>query len=98
MLIEIHHRFVSFLLRVAHDKSLRQSGVDTPSEPAEALLMTQVEQLAAQIIKIKEEDSAEESKGGARAGGIVNGPVRMMRASQSAAAMRAEISHPGVNF
>ena len=59
MLIYIHHRFVSFLLRVAHDKSLRQSGFDTPSESAEAMLMTQVVQLAAQIIKIKEEVSAE---------------------------------------
>lgn len=36
---------------MAHDTSLRQSGVDVPAEPAEDALMRQVDQLAGQIVK-----------------------------------------------
>ncbi|KAJ3556466.1 hypothetical protein NM688_g2015 [Phlebia brevispora] len=47
--------FVSFLLRVAHDKALRQKGAGLPREPSDVLLLKQVEQLAAQIIKSKDD-------------------------------------------
>ncbi|GJF00414.1 AAA family ATPase [Phanerochaete sordida] len=49
--------FVSFLLRMAHDKSLRRSGVDVPSEAVESVLVKQVDQLAAQIVKAKNESA-----------------------------------------
>ncbi|THG94232.1 hypothetical protein EW026_g7195 [Hermanssonia centrifuga] len=39
--------FVSFLLRVAHDKALRNKGAEVPLEPAHVLLLKQVDQLAA---------------------------------------------------
>lgn len=77
-------RFVSFLLRLAHDKSLRQTGVDVPVEPVEVLLMKQVEQLANQIIKTKDyaPDPANAARGQpvtrfmqARAMGVNEGPV-----------------------
>lgn len=52
----MQYRFVSFLLRMAHDSSLRQTGAEVPKEESvEALLMKQVDQLANQIIKTKEE-------------------------------------------
>ncbi|OCH87014.1 P-loop containing nucleoside triphosphate hydrolase protein [Obba rivulosa] len=57
--------FVSFLLRIAHDKSL---GKDTIL-PADEILLDQVEKLALQIIKIKEgkgkvgEDDADQGTG-----------------------------------
>lgn len=47
---------------MAHDKSLRQTGVDVSSEPVESVLLMQVDQLAAQIIKTKDE-TLEEAKG-----------------------------------
>jgi hypothetical protein len=50
-------RFVSFLLRLAHDKS-----VDLPSDAAESLLMRQVEQLANQIIKTKDDTTLADLK------------------------------------
>ncbi|EKM51030.1 uncharacterized protein PHACADRAFT_187641 [Phanerochaete carnosa HHB-10118-sp] len=51
--------FVSFLLRMAHDSSLRQTGAEVPEEESiEALLMKQVDQLAKQIIKTKEDAAA----------------------------------------
>lgn len=53
-------RFVSFLLRVAHDKSQGRVGAGVPSESVEGLLMKQVEQLADQIMKTKGEDAEEE--------------------------------------
>lgn len=68
-------RFVSFLLRLAHDKSLRQTGADVPEESVEVLLMKQVDQLANQIIKTKEEPAATPS------GAASTGP-RFMRAVQ----------------
>lgn len=49
------NRFVSFLLRIAHDKSLRQGGADVPVERPDALLLKQIEQLAAQILKSKDD-------------------------------------------
>ncbi|EKM51043.1 uncharacterized protein PHACADRAFT_262991, partial [Phanerochaete carnosa HHB-10118-sp] len=52
--------FVSFLLRLAHDKSLRQTGMDVSSEPVESVLLKQVDQLAAQITK---GETPEEAKG-----------------------------------
>ena len=51
-------RFVSFLLRMAHDKSLRQrkDGEYTGTESVETVLLRQVDQLAAQIIQVTRED------------------------------------------
>ncbi|GJE96040.1 ATP-binding protein [Phanerochaete sordida] len=65
--------FVSFLLRMAHDASLRETGAEVPeNESVEALLLTQVDQLANQIIKTKEDDAAAPPKS-ARDGGVMYG-------------------------
>ena len=84
---------MSFLLRVAHDKSLRKSGVDVPYEAPETLLMKQVEQLANQIIKTKEDTfSVARGEGGAASAM----PTRFVRAMP--AESRSAFAHPGVNF
>ena len=56
-------RFVSFLLRIAHDNALRSSksahgkvNGTTNEKSAEALLFDQIEVLSAQILKKKEKD------------------------------------------
>ena len=78
---------------MAHDKALGQTGIDTPSESAEAMLVKQIELLAAQIIKIREETSSEGTKASASA---INAPMRVVRAMPTNAA--DTFSHPGVNF
>ena len=55
------YRFVSFLLRVAHDKSLRKTGAEISSEAPEILLMHQVDELAKQILKTQEETPEEDT-------------------------------------
>lgn len=66
--------FVSFLLRLAHDASLRETGAEVADEDtAETLLMKQVDQLADQIIKTKEEAPA----AGNSASEAFRAPMRM---------------------
>ena len=86
--------FVSFLLRIAHDKTLRDHGANVPSNPPEDLIVEQIEALAAQIVKTSENTSnakAESAMGGA-----------MMQANRfQRLAMMAEmrgVTHGGVNF
>jgi len=57
--------FVSFLLRLAHDSSLRKSKAHAASatnDSAETILMKQIDQLADQIIKVKESDKARQEE------------------------------------
>ena len=54
--------FVSYLLRLAHDRSLRSLRVNghSPAPTSEEVLMNQIERLSSQIMKLKVEGSEEE--------------------------------------
>ena len=79
-------RFVSFLLRLAHDKSLQRTGASTILGPVELLLMKQVNQLAAQISKTNATNS--ESDGHQGSGMAVSAATPKAMASLRTTNMR----------
>ena len=93
----LHSRFVSFLLRVAHDKSMRERGADIPAQASEVLLLQQVDQLAAQIVKSK--DDTNEAQGTAKM--AHPSMFRSVRIAQRAFPMTfggTPVQGPGINF
>ena len=64
VILKFYHflcRFVSFLLRIAHDKALHRSDTAATTQTFEDQLLAQVDQLAAQIIKSKDDIKADTS-------------------------------------
>ncbi len=90
-------RFVSFLLRVAHDKALRNKGAEVPLEPAHVLLLKQVDQLAAQIIKSKD-DVAEAKQPGVAHPSVYRSVRAVPAMFQTPVSMGGMSVHPGTNF
>ncbi|KAF7792156.1 hypothetical protein EIP86_003186 [Pleurotus ostreatoroseus] len=89
--------FVSFLLRVAHDKALRQKGADLPVESPDALLLKQVDQLAAQIIKSRD-DVAETKQPGVAHPSMFRGAMRATMAGFGHPTRATSVIHGGTNF
>ena len=87
---------MSFLLRVAHDKALRQKGADVPVESPDSLLLKQVDQLAAQIIKSRDDVAATKQPNTAHPSmfqGVTHAVPMFMQS-----AVPAEVIHQGTNF
>jgi len=72
--------FVSFLLRMAHDKSSGANNGETP-EPADTILFKQLEILSSQIIKLSaEQEEIRKMKKSADVEGIYRFPINISRA------------------
>ena len=87
------------MLRVAHDKALRKSEADASTQSFEDQLLAQVEQLAAQIMKSK--DDAKEDKSGAAHPSMFRGTMRASHVSQlflNPGSDMASATLTGVNF
>ena len=88
---------MSFLLRIAHDKALRQKGADLPIESPDALLLKQVDQLAAQIIKSRD-DVAETKQPGVAHPSMFRGAMRATMAGFGHPTRATSVIHGGTNF
>lgn len=91
-------RFVSFLLRIAHDKSRSQKHEGTYDESvresvtADPILLEQVERLSSQILTVNK--TAEEQSAAGKAPGSMANTVRFVQQAQQASVP----VHPGSNF
>lgn len=97
-------RFVSFLLRLAHDRSRSAKGpaaTSTSTQSPDAIVINQISKLAEQIRKGNEAMAGEGSSGGE--GAVGGGPgiaraMRMVRAGQVSMMGGAQVPHSGANF
>jgi len=90
--------FISFMLRIAHDESLRSTGVEVPREPSESTLLKQVEQLAKQIIHVEREDESPASSGTTGPRSLRTMQATMRATRQAIPANSSIIVHSGTNF